>query len=446
MKRNRSLGWRIAWALTALISLAVALAAVVSYEIYHQMRERMIDDFIETESERLIRKLPEVGAHWQDAFERDMGPSMFAWGESPGLPAVGMPAELRALEPGIHYLPKGRSVWHVSVAEVMDGRLYVVYDSIVVEEQSRLFAAALAFIVLVFSVLAFLVSVRISRWLIAPLNVLVERLAGWAPGRAGVAAPDSNEMDRLMDAFNRVLDQVDAAIADQRQFSANLHHEIRTPLTVIRSDAELLLRLQAKHKEGMQARDTSREAERLRRIMSAVDEVKESLESTYSLSIADDGEPEEVRLRSCVQDVGEGLRLEAGQAGLELVNEVLAEQVAHVNRYALLTVMRNIVRNAILHAAPAQLVVRSIDNGLEFTDTGPGIGAQELPYIFERYFGRHRVDGGRENSHASQLRHSGLGLAIAMRVCTLQSWTLHAESPVAQGRGTRFTLVFGRGA
>ncbi|WP_028604448.1 sensor histidine kinase [Ottowia thiooxydans] len=438
MRRNRSLGWRIAWTLTALINLAVVLAALASYQIYHHMRERMIDDFIVTESERLTKRINETQERWQQAFEHDIGPSMFAWVETPSLFALSMPEELRGLEFGIHYLPRERSVWHVSVTEMMDGKLYVMYDSLLVEQQSRIFAFALMAIVLVFSILAFLISVRISHWLIAPLNVLVERLTRWAPSGAQTATSPSNELDRLMDAFNRVLDQVDAAITDQRQFSANLQHEIRTPLAIIRSDAELLLR---SHPAA-----PTRESTRLQRIMGAVDEIKESLESTYSLSNAYNGGHESVQLHACVQDVGEGLRMEASQTRLDIENKVQSEHVEYLNRYALLTVMRNIVRNAIKHAAPATLEVRSIPHGLVFTDTGPGISETELPYIFDRYASRRRVDARPMASGADDrsdpTERTGLGLAIAIRVCTLQSWEIKAESPVELGRGARFTLLF----
>lgn len=436
MKPERPIARRIAWVLTGLVSLAVTLAALVSYEVYYRMQERMIDELITTESERLVKRVSRFGDRWQGPFEREMAPSMFAWGETAALPAAGMPPELRGLAPGLHYLPRGSSTWHVFVAPAMDGRLYVMYDSIVVEEQERRYALALLSIVAVFSLLAFLVSVRVSRWLVSPLNVLVDRLARWAPGGLQAGVRHANEVDRLMDAFNRVQDQVDAAIADQRQFSANLHHEVRTPLTVIRSDAELLLRLQPS--------DGGNGAGRLHRIIQSVDEIRQSLESTYGLSQAHGGRQEPVRLRDCVEDVGEGLRVEAADAGLAFVNGVAPEQVERLNRYALLTVVRNIVRNAILHAAPGRLEIRSTPSGLTFTDTGPGIGPAELPYIFDRYYSRRRVDAPDAGPLPGdeETAQPGLGLAIAMRVCLQQSWTLSAESPVAQGRGTRFTLVF----
>ncbi|MCK9511907.1 MAG: HAMP domain-containing histidine kinase [Pigmentiphaga sp.] len=435
---KHSLAWRITLVLTALITLAVALAALLAFYVYREMEEGMIDKLIQTESARLIVRTARMGDVWQQPFERDMGPSMFVWGESAEREAASMPPELRALPLGLHELPREESSWRVSVAPAKDGRLYVLYDSIMLEQQSRNFAFALVLIVLGCSLLALLISSTGARWLVTPLNTLTTRLTRWAPGTPISDVASTNEANRLLEVFNRVQDQVDTAIADQREFSANLHHEIRTPLTVIQSDAELLLRLTANGAELAPPR--------LRRIVRSVQDIKQSLESTYNLAHAHMDDAETVDLRSCVQDIFETLRLEAEQTGLNFENKVNPAHRETLNRYALLTVMRNIVRNALLHAAPARLEVESAQHGLHFTDTGPGIDPAEQPAIFERYFSNRRLDQRLGSSRSPELRgqldQSGLGLAIAKRVCIVQEWTLEVQSPVSQGRGTRFLLYF----
>lgn len=443
-----SIARRIAVALTGLMIMAVLLLAFTVFYVYRGLEKSLIDELIKVESSRLVTRLSNPDGRWQAPFERDMSPLMFAWGETSAMRAPSMPPELRELEPGLHHLEGADSVWYVLVTPLMDGHLYVLYDSIVLEKQSFRFALDLLLIVSVFSILAFLISIRVSRWIVAPLNVLTNRLARWAPGDPEQDSLLTNEADRLMDAFNRVQDQVDRAIADQREFSANLHHEIRTPLTVIRSDAELLL-LQARKKWLIQAPTGSSidsgPVARLQRMIRAVDDITASLESTYYLSQAQNGKIEEVSLHDCVQDILASLQYEAAQAGLVLHNGVDVGQVQTLNRYALMTVMRNIIRNAIQHATPADLRIESMENGLQFTDTGAGIAADELAHVFDRYYSRRRrdsADAQNQQSAVDGIRQSGLGLAIAMRVCTLQEWQLKVESPVQDGRGTRFTVRF----
>ncbi|KKW68095.1 histidine kinase [Lampropedia cohaerens] len=434
MKRRsrRSIGSRITWTLAVLMCAAVSLTAAVSFQVYRNVEEAMIVRLIQSEFDRIASRFSRFGKGWQQPLERNMGPSMFAWGESARYPVPSVPDEVRILPNGLHRIPYEGSTWFVQAGDVMDGRLYVVYDSGVLKQQTHHFAMALLAIVLVFSCLAIVASAIVARWLVNPLKLLSERLDRWAPGKPSDTTI-RNEADRLMDAFSRVQDQVDAAIADQREFSANLHHEIRTPLTIIQSDAELLLR-------RIGAADTAA-AERLRRISASVKDITQALEATYSLTHAETTPPELLSLHECVNDAVQSLQAQADAAELAIVNAVDARHVQTLARHALMTVTRNILRNAILHAAPARLVIVSIPQGLQFTDSGPGIDAEELPHIFERYFSKRRSDA--RGSASPGLDRTGLGLAIASRVCATQGWQLGVQSPVENGRGTRFTLRFG---
>lgn len=439
MKTRKSLRWRITLVLTCLISLTVCLAAVLTYGVYLHMEKRMMKKLVQTESTRLVSRIARFGGQWEHPFERDMGPSMYAWAESDNIRADNMPPVLRDLPVGLHELDQGDSIWHVAVAEAMDGNLYVLYDSVVVRQQMRQFTYALMGIVLGCSVLSLLVSRTVARWLTTPLNVLAERLERWAPSAPDAAlSPHANEADRLMDAFNRVQHQMDASIADQREFSANLHHEIRTPLTVIRSDAELMLTHCVSDPAAVNLR--------LERIVRSVQEIDQSLESTFSIACARFEDKTPVSLHACVDDIIESLALEAGKAGLHFVNAVTPTQQENLSHHALLTVMRNIMRNAVLHAAPAELVIESVPHGLNFTDSGAGIAPAELSNIFDRYFSNRRADQlqrrERDGHTPAEANQTGLGLAIAKRVCVMQGWSLDVASPVAEGRGTRFTLLF----
>ncbi len=437
MKPHRSIAWRIRFALTLLTSLALVLSGAVTFYTYQRMEAAMVSDLTTAESARVhARILASGNDRWVQPFERDFGPSLFAWGEAPGVEAPTMPDELRALPVGRHVVARPHGSWHVVVTSARDGRLYVMFDTTLLERRQAKFAAILVVIVLVFSLLAFLVSSKVARWLIAPLDAMTGRLIRWAPRGAVNDIEEADEAARLMEVFNRVQDQVDSAIADQKEFSANLHHEIRTPLTVIRSDAEVMARQSAALPDAT--------LERLRRIVDAVGEIEQSLESTWSLAHARADDVAPVPLRACVGDVIENLRARMESAGLALCNEVDPAHVETLSRLALLTVVRNIIRNAAMHAAPATLVIASVPRGLCFTDTGPGIAPSQLPHVFDRYYSSRRRDLGHDA--CNELQRPGMGLAIAKRVCQMQSWSLAVDSPVADGKGTRFTLLFHRQA
>ncbi|ENO85227.1 sensor histidine kinase [Thauera linaloolentis] len=439
---KRSLKRRITLVLTSLVSLAVCVTAVLTYGVYLHVEKKMVRDLIDTESKRLVPRVSRFGDEWTSALERDMAPSMYVWGESPKVRAASLPDELRGLSIGLHELPRAESTWHVAVVKARDGLLYVVYDTVVLDKQRQDFTRALLAIVLGCSIFAMLLSGTVARWLVMPLNALTGRLTRWVPNSVAVDSPHANEADRLMEVFNRVQDQVDAAIADQREFSANLHHEIRTALTVIRSDAELMLRYSTM---GLEQRRP-----RLERIVKSVNEIGQSLESTFSLAHARFEDKARVDIHACVEDIFESQSMEAHKAGLEFVNAVQPGHEETISRQALMTVMRNIVRNAVLHAAPARLTVSSIGHGLRFADSGPGIAPSELPHVFDRYFSNRRADQRqheqREPGAAADMNQAGIGLAIAKRVCIMQSWTLDVASPASDGGGTCFTLFFGQEA
>ena len=132
----------------------------------------------------------------------------------------------------------------------------------------------------------------------------------------------------------------------------------------------------------------------------------------------------------------------AASRQLRIAVDLAAGESLVADRQALLAVCRNIVKNAIEHAAPALLTIGGDRRGLSFHDDGPGIEAAALPYVFERYHQGHRSDAGT----AAGTPRRGLGLAIARRMCDLQGWRLSVRSPAAGGtRGTAFMLEFGPG-
>jgi signal transduction histidine kinase len=247
-----------------------------------------------------------------------------------------------------------------------------------------------------------------------------------------MAVTRDDEAGRLIEAFNRVQNQVDRSIAREREFAGNLSHEVRTPLAAIRSDSELMLLTQAL---------TPDQRLRLTRVVDNVDDVIVSLESARAMARDQLRPPEPVDIFECMEDAWRGYEAQAELAKLRFDNQIAAGQVRTLDRYALLTVLRNLVRNAVEHAAPATLTARlAADGGLELGDDGKGIAADDLPFLFRRYYSGRMRDSG---TAAADETARGLGLAIAKRVCDMQGWSLTVDSSrEGEARGTRFTLRF----
>src|SRR3546814_9553150 len=135
-------------------------------------------------------------------------------------------------------------------------------------------------------------------------------------------------------------DRIDQALADQKEFSSNFNHEIRKPLSLIRTDAEL---------GKLEVMPTDKVVLRFERIMRSIDEMTESLEATYYLAQSEHGQTELTSICDCVNDVFASTESEAASRGLILHNRVDKQHAEELNRHMLMTVIRNIVRNAIAH-------------------------------------------------------------------------------------------------
>jgi signal transduction histidine kinase len=437
MKAGGTLTQRVVWALTGTVSIFVSVLVVLAYLTFDQMEDDLVNDILSTETDRLIQRIDSGDEVLTSHGARELGSNMRAWMQTPGVANPDLPQPLQGLGDGLHLVEPGTETWHVLVAETPKGRLSVLYDA--TDNEDRVFDFGLIVLGLgvICIVAAYGVARKVAHLAVGPLLTLTDRLSTWAPGSPDLAVERNDEAGRLVEAFNRVQNQVDRSLAREREFAANLSHEVRTPLAAIRSDGELML---------LAISLTQDQQIRLTRIVRNVDSVAAALESARAMARDEPRVPEPVDLAECLDAAWQGLEANAEQSGLGLDHQVSPGTVRLLDRYALLTVLRNLIRNAIEHAAPAVLTVRTIEGGLQVRDNGKGIRQEDLPFVFERYYSvRLRdVQGKADVGEAAQALERGLGLAIAKRVCDMQRWNLTVESwTEGPERGTCFTLRFG---
>ena len=408
---------RVVWALTGTVALFVTALALLAYLTFDQMEDDLVNDILNTEMDRLVQHARVSDEFLPRRGPRVLGGSMRAWLQSDGQPPAGIPKELLGLENGMHLIEPGPYTWHVMVADTGGGKVYLLYDATENEERVHDFGLIVLGVGAICVVGAYALSRRVAAVAAGPLLDLTDRLSTWAPGSPDLAVTRDDEAGRLIEAFNRMQNQVDRSIAREREFAGNLSHEVRTPLAAIRSDSELMLLTQVL---------TPDQRQRLARIVDNVDDVVVCLESARAMARDQLRPPEPVDLAQCMADAWRGHEAQADLADLWLDNRIPEGHVLILDRYALLTVLRNLVRNAIEHAAPATLMASLTGDGaLALRDDGKGIDEADLPFLFRRYFsGRLRDAGGLGRDETAH----GLGLAIAKRVCDMQGWTLTVES------------------
>jgi len=425
MRRKLALTDRVVWAVTATVALLVGLQSVLALVALHVQEDELTDTMLRREVQLIV-------AHTGESGLTPTGPLVestlvSAWLTRNGVGDDGIPGDMRRLPPGMYqFSPDGKTL-HVAVVDTDDGRLTVVLDATQSEARVLSFGVTLLAIWMVCVLTTVWIGRRVAAGAVAPIVAATRNIAHSGLVEAPSEHGRSDEAGVLIETFNRFRDRVDDMLAREREFAANLDHEIRTPLTTIRTDAELLT---------LEAAPNASAQPRLHRIVAAVDEITATMAATLSYSAGRTGQSEAIELRGFLRETCASFADRAAARGLRMTVDVEAGEIVQADRQALLTIVRNILRNALEHAAPAQFDISGDRSQLTFTDDGPGIAPTVLAHVFDRHRHGHRVDEGAAAANSQR----GLGLAIASRLCEMQGWQLTARAPAVTNVGTVFVL------
>ncbi|CAB3628673.1 two-component sensor histidine kinase [Achromobacter marplatensis] len=351
-------------------------------------------------------------------------PNRFFHGD-PGSEAF--PAWLRRLNPGFHKIEREGRVWHVMVDD-QDGQRYMLLRDYTDYEQSQVASHWTAVSGLAGSLaLAFILGILATRRLLRPLSRLAAQVnaRGAQPPQTRLAEdypPD--EIGQLAAAFDATYNQLEQALRREQLFTADVGHELRTPLMVISSSCELL--------REEQALDASGQA-RLARIEAAAADMGERLD-TY-LMLARGGDAAERFARESAHTAARG-QLAAWSAVAQRRDMRLTLEVAQPEAPALQfpapllrAVLSNLIRNSLQYAGPrASVVITAGPDFMQVADDGPGIAAERHEAVFSPFVRGEQPDAG----------NLGLGLSLVQRICAHQGWRVSLQS--APGRGTVFRV------
>ena len=219
---------------------------------------------------------------------------------------------------------------------------------------------------------------------------------------------------------------------------ASVSHDFRTPLSSILGSATSLINFGDKL-------DSAAKKDLLGQIKKEAEDLDEMVRNLLAITRIDAGALELRRdwidLREAAERVVSAARRHGAKQKIEID---LSPDLPLVKADATLVeqVIGNVIRNAVVHTPPETNVVVDADISanavaLRVTDDGPGIVADELPHIFEKF-----VKG--SDSRPSGNQGTGLGLAIAKGIMEAHGGSINSESPVEKGRGARFVMTFPR--
>jgi len=270
---------------------------------------------------------------------------------------------------------------------------------------------------------------------VAAMTAQAERIgARTLHERLAVANPE-DELGRLAAAFNAVLDRIDRVLDQQRHFTADASHELRTPVAIIRSEAEVAL--------GAASRTSDEYRDALGVIRDGSEQLSRIVDDMFLLARADTGQvsPAErpLYLDELTLDTVRRMRSLAARRCIEIAAHAPVEVPYAGDEELLRRVVVNLLDNAIKYApASSTIAVQLLDaadgHRLRVSDAGPGIPPAARSFVFDRFYRADEVRAHDESAHGTG---AGLGLSIAREIAMLHGGRLELlDVPV----GTTFEL------
>ncbi|HTZ96899.1 MAG TPA: heavy metal sensor histidine kinase [Terriglobales bacterium] len=241
-----------------------------------------------------------------------------------------------------------------------------------------------------------------------------------------------SELAYLAATFNKMLDRLEESFDRISKFSADIAHDLRTPVNNIRGEAEVAL---------ARARTVDEYREVLGSCLEEAVRLSDLIGDLLFLARAESPlahlHRENINVGELLSGIREYYEAPAADRGVALSTDVPNEPViAQLDRTLLQRAVGNLVSNALAHTPPGKSVVlgTSVEAAvvrIKVSDTGAGIPPEALPRVFDRFF---RVD----ESRSQALGGTGLGLAIVQSIMLLHGGNVEIASQV--GQGTQVTL------
>ncbi|MDM0006707.1 ATP-binding protein [Variovorax sp. J22G73] len=244
----------------------------------------------------------------------------------------------------------------------------------------------------------------------------------------------NDEIGRLVDTLNAMLARIEHGMEAQRRFTSDASHELRSPLSRLRTELELALR---------RPREPTAYVETLHSSLEEVESLTLLVEELLVLARLDAGQErdavETVSLNVLAEEAVRRLEPMARERRLELLLEPAAPVAARVARGAASLALANLLDNA-LKFSPAGTTVRvslradaqANEAVVSVADRGPGIRGDELPHLFERFY--------RGATARSDEKTPGLGLGLALSQAVVHAHGGRIEAANESGGGARFDM------
>jgi len=330
-------------------------------------------------------------------------------------------SDTKAILSGIHV--NNGTVFVYSALEDLDGA------SIVLRNQ-------LFYITLIVIVLACLISYFLSNKITQPITKITKKAKELGEGNYNIEFERSDvlEIDELADTLNHVSKDLSRIDELRRDLMANVSHDLKTPLTMIRAYAEMVRDITYQDKEKMD-KDLNviiGEAERLNVL------VNDILDLSKMQADADDLHLEKFDLCEVIKEVMTRYDILKTTEDYHFIVELPSEAQVVADKQKIMQVIYNLVNNAINYTGDdkkvfVRVLVSRKETLIEVQDTGKGIKKEEIPYIWDKYYKS-------DKKHQRNVVSTGIGLSIVKEILTKHKFDYGVKSIPKKGSTFYFKI------
>lgn len=336
----------------------------------------------------------------------------------------GLPGFLRGLPIDFHEeISTNGSTYFVLVTTFNDAPLYIVNDISEFEQSENTFWIIIIVSWCILMALIFAVSYLLSHYLLKPISDFSDEIGQLQPQQRGLKLSGKYhglEIEKITHAFDQYLKKLDEYVERQHAFAAMASHELRSPLTVVQTSAELIASQTQDEQIIDQCHKISRSTSNMSDMILAL------------LSITRDQTRDEqnyaVDLHELVQEALVNFEHQIRLNTIEIDNWITPDTTFRCNSALLSVVINNLLSNAIKHSPQGMIRITFMNHSLSILDNGEGLGTDQTDQLFKM-----GVAGKNNGGY-------GLGLYITKLICDKQGWKLELKN-VSPGTLARVTFI-----
>jgi len=321
------------------------------------------------------------------------------------------------------------------------GSSAILFEIFTKSSQAKYSWALLCAAPFVFVVLAVIILFNLYTRFGKPLQSLFNAIDSVEEGDLSVRVPEKNSdmYSDLIKRFNKMVAELERAEQQRRNLTADIAHELRTPLHIIQGNLE-----------GIQDGVYQPTPEHISNTLDETRLLTRLVNDLQTLSLAETGQlplhPVRFLLADLMDDLTSSFSSQAASLGIDLRTNLTApNQELKADYDRLNQVLSNLISNALRHTPQGGTIsietesASSPERSVRITikDTGSGISSEDIPFIFDRFWRGDKSRSGRA--------HSGLGLAITKQLIHAHGGTIEAQSDGLPGKGTTFTIELPQG-